>query len=87
MYAPYIVATSLVLRYTIHGLDKAKAMYKDKEGTEEILGYLEAVETLKQTRDEQQAARLIEQHKFVWEHVPTWLLNSKEVRTFNCNLP
>ena len=55
-------------------------MYKDKEGTEEILGYLEAVETLKQTRDEQQAARLIELHKFAWEHVPTWLLNSKEVR-------
>ena len=56
-------------------------MYKDQGGTAEILGYLEAVEMLKQTRDEQQAARLIEQHKFVWEHVPTWLLNSKEVST------
>lgn len=74
-------ATSVVLRYTVHGLTKAKEMYKDKEeaGLQELLEYFEAVETLKQTKDEQLAARLIEQHKFVWEHVPTWLLNSKEV--------
>lgn len=72
-----------MLRYTVHGLTKAKEMYKDEEDLQEILKYLEAVETLKQMKDEQQAARLIEQHKFVWEHVPTWLLNSKEVRFNN----
>jgi len=72
----------VVLRYTVHGLSKAKEMYKDDKeaGLQELLAYFDAVETLKQTKDEQVAARYIEQHKFVWEHVPTWLLNSKEVR-------
>ena len=47
---------------------------------EKILEYLEAVHTLKHTHDETEAANLIQKHKLVQEHVPTWLQKSKEVR-------
>ena len=47
---------------------------------ESVLKYLEAVETVKSSKDEHQVASLVEAYKLVHEHVPTWLMKSKEVR-------
>lgn len=67
----------------IKGLKVAKSEF-DSDGSaigqlRELIDYLEAVDTLKHSTDEQQVARLIEQHQLSYEHVPSIHLNSFEV--------
>lgn len=74
---------ALVLKYVIKGLKVAKSEF-DNDGSasgeqRELIDYLEAVDTLKHSTDEQQVARLIEQHQLSYEHVPSIHLNSFEV--------
>lgn len=45
----------------------------------QIMKYLDAVNEVKHTQDEQVAARLIEEHHLTQEQVPTILYMSKEV--------
>ena len=72
-----------MLRYVIKGIDQAKSDYakeKPSEAVKNVLEYLEAVEMLKHSKDDQQAAHLIEKHHLVREQIPTWMVNSKEVK-------
>ncbi|XP_014791184.1 RNA-binding protein RO60 [Octopus bimaculoides] len=74
---------ALVLKYVIKGLKVAKAEF-DSDGNatgqlRELLDYLEAVDTLKHSTDDQQVARLVEQHQLSYEHIPSVHLNSSEV--------
>lgn len=76
---------ALVLKYVIKGLKVTKAEF-DSDGNatgqlRELLDYLEAVDTLKHSTDDQQVARLVEQHQLSYEHIPSIHLNSSEVRT------
>lgn len=45
----------------------------------EVFQYFQAVETVKKSQDEQEVARLVEQYRLMREHVPTWMMKSKEV--------
>ena len=53
----------------------------DSKELEQIIKYIEAVEKAKHADKEEclMVAALVKEHKLVWEHVPTWLLKSKEV--------
>ena len=64
------------------GIKSAKEEFGKETAADEtkaVLKYLEAVDKVKHSTDEQEAARLIEEHSLAWEHVPTTLLKSKEV--------
>ncbi len=74
--------TAFILKYVIKGLAEAKKEFGDNNPPEEmgaLLHYLEAVDTVKHSKDEHQVARLIEEYQLCKEHLPTGLLNSKEV--------
>jgi hypothetical protein len=80
-----LTGVAAVLKYVTKGLQAAKT-YVEEDGathTEEarnVIKYLEAVEEVKSSHDEQLVARLVEEHQLVHEHVPTWLMKSKEAR-------
>ena len=66
------------------GFEKAKKDIETPSPEVKLLiGYFMAVELVKHTDDGVTAARLIEQHNLKMEHVPTTLLNSKEVTYTN----
>lgn len=50
----------------------------------EVFDYLQAVETVKKSEDEHEVARLIEKHRLMREHIPTWMMKSKEVIHLIC---
>jgi hypothetical protein len=50
------------------------------EELRQVYEYLRAVEMVRSSRDEHQVARLVEEHRLLREHVPTWMMRSKEVR-------
>jgi len=50
----------------------------------EVFDYLQAVEAVKRSRDEQEVARLVEKYRLMREHVPTWMMKSKEVFHLIC---
>lgn len=54
----------------------------DEGQLEHVIGYLKAIDELKNTHDEQQANRLIEAFHFLPEHLPTWFQKSNEVAQF-----
>lgn len=54
----------------------------DEGQLEHVIGYLKAIDELKNTHDEQQANRLIEAFRFLPEHLPTWFQKSNEVIQF-----
>lgn len=77
---------AVVLRYLARGLPAAAKMVEEKEAeggsieeAREALAYLQAVHEVRHTKDEQVAARLLEEHQLALEHVPSHLLRSKEV--------
>ncbi|KAH7948159.1 hypothetical protein HPB52_018861 [Rhipicephalus sanguineus] len=77
---------AVVLRYLARGLPAAAKMVEEKEAEGgsveeawEALAYLQAVHEVRHTKDEQVAARLLEEHQLALEHVPSHLLRSKEV--------
>lgn len=64
------------------GFEKAKLRYEKDDASEEtkkVFKFLAAVNSLKHTKDEQEAAGLISEHKLVKEHAPTWFSGSAEV--------
>ncbi|XP_050027151.1 RNA-binding protein Ro60 [Dermacentor andersoni] len=78
---------AVLLRYLTHGLPAAAKLVEEKEAeggsvaeeAREVLAYLQAVHEVRHTKDEQVAARLMEEHQLTLEHVPSHLLRSKEV--------
>ncbi|KAL1431966.1 hypothetical protein MTO96_013719 [Rhipicephalus appendiculatus] len=77
---------AVVLRYLARGLPAAAKMVEEKEAeggsveeAREALAYLQAVHEVRHTKDEQVAARLLEEHQLALEHVPSHLLRSREV--------
>jgi len=74
------------LKYVTKGLTAAKQHLESEPAKEvpenltDVVKYLEAIEKVRHSHDEQEVARLVEEHKLMREHVPTWLIkNSKEV--------
>ena len=82
----FFSATGLILKYVNKGFSEIQAAYADDglpSDQKALYTYLEAVHAVKQGKDEQAVARLVEQHQLSKEHVPTVLINSKEVRVFS----
>lgn len=76
----YFPAVGVILKYIRKGVKLTKDEFSGAgEGVASLLDYLDSVETVKSSRDEQLVSRLIEKHKLYWEHIPTWMHNSKEV--------
>jgi len=78
-------AIAMVLQFVMRGWKKTKEDYIQDglpDDLRSLLQYLDAVETVKHASIEegQKVAALIEEYKLVREHVPTWLLKSKEVK-------
>lgn len=77
----------VLLRYLTRGLPAAIKMVEEREAeggsvedeARDVLAYLQAVHEVRHTKDEQVAARLMEEHQLALEHVPSHLLGSKEV--------
>jgi len=59
---------------------------KADDCVKEVFNYLQAVETVKKSQDEHEVARLVEQYRLMREHVPTWMMKSKEVCGLICLL-
>lgn len=80
--SPCFTAIALVSKYVTKGWKAVRETYADREKTEDVMRvfvYLEAVEKAKHSNDEQEVARLIEEHKLEREHVLTKHLKSREV--------
>lgn len=78
-----------MLKYATNGMasvDKFMEELGDKadDCVKEVFEYLQAVETVKKSKDEHEVARLVEKYRLMREHVPTWMMNSKEVCDFVC---
>jgi 60 kDa SS-A/Ro ribonucleoprotein len=76
----------LVLKYVTKGMEAVTKYMEegdDKKPEEltQVYEYLKAVETVKKSHDEHVVARLVEEHRLMREHVPTWMMKSKEVWT------
>jgi 60 kDa SS-A/Ro ribonucleoprotein len=74
-----ISARAAVLKYVVHGLKEAKKDFGDKPEAQQVMSYLQMIEDFKHCSDEHHAARLIEMHSLLLEHIPGHLLKSKEV--------
>ena len=78
-----ITAVGVCTKYVVKGIEEAKKEFGTDNASEEIVAmvkYLEAVETVKHTSDEQVAARIVEEYQLCKEHIPTVFANSVEVR-------
>jgi 60 kDa SS-A/Ro ribonucleoprotein len=75
-----VSATAAVLRYVVHGLKEAKKVFGDKPEAQQVMSYLQTIEDFKHCDDEHHAARLIEMHSLLLEHIPGHFLKSKEVQ-------
>lgn len=80
------IGVDFILKYVTKGLTAAKQHLESESAKEvpdslgDIVQYLEAVEKVKHSHDEQEVARLVEEYKLMREHVPTWFIkSSKEV--------
>ncbi|CAH1785455.1 unnamed protein product [Owenia fusiformis] len=74
--------TSVILRYVVKGLEATKKEYLKEDSPsniQELISYLEVVDTVKHSGDKQQVARLIEEYDLAREHVPTSMLNCREI--------
>ena len=76
-----LAGVALVLKYLAKGIEGAKNLVVDDSSGDvrEILDYLQAVDAVKHSSDDQHIARLVEQHHLTREHVPTPMLQSVEV--------
>ncbi|XP_063234744.1 RNA-binding protein Ro60-like [Bacillus rossius redtenbacheri] len=72
-------AKAAVIRYAMFGLKDAREKFGDRPEAQQVLAYLQAVEDLKHSQDEQQAARLVEIHGLTRQHVPAHFHKSREV--------
>jgi len=73
-----------VLKYATSGMasvDKFVEELGDEadECVKEVFKYFLAVETVKKSQDEHEVARIVEEYRLMREHVPTWMMKSKEV--------
>lgn len=80
----FTVGVELVLRYVTKGMDGVKAKMEDdklsfSDDAKSVYEFLKVIEQVKSCHDEHTVARLVEEHKLMHEHVPTWLMKSKEV--------
>ena len=57
---------------------------KADDHVKQVFDYFQAVETVKKSEDEHEVARLVEKHRLMREHVPTWMMKSKEVCDLIC---
>jgi len=78
-----------VLKYATSGMasvDKYVEELGEKadDCVKEVFDYLQAVETVKKSRDEHQVAGFVENYRLMREHVPTWMMKSKEVCDLIC---
>ena len=75
---------NIVLKYATSGMasvDKFVEELGDEadECVKEVFKYFLAVETVKKSQDEHEVARIVEEYRLMREHVPTWMMKSKEV--------
>jgi 60 kDa SS-A/Ro ribonucleoprotein len=82
-----VPASAAVLRYVVHGLKEAKKDFGDKPEAQKVMSYLQTIEDFKHCTDEHDAARLVEMHSLLLEHIPGHLLKSKEVREVRHRCP
>lgn len=71
-----------IFKYVTKGLAAAKEHLTDKKSDElqDVIKYLDAVERVKHSNDEQEVAHLVQEFQLSHEHVPTWLIkDSREV--------
>lgn len=71
------------MKYVTRGLAQVVKDYANDGLTselKEVLQYLRDVELVKHSHDEHQVAMLVEKHQLSFEHIPTWMRNSAEVR-------
>jgi len=78
---------NIVLKYAAGGMasvDKYMEELGDNadDCVRDVFEYLQAVETAKKSHDEQEVARLVEKYRLMREHIPTWMMKSKEVFCF-----
>ncbi|GLG97094.1 60 kDa SS-A/Ro ribonucleoprotein [Gryllus bimaculatus] len=73
------VAMKAVLKYVMKGIKEAREEFGGNPLAQPVLTYLQAVEDFKHSKEEEWAARVVEQHKLCLEHVPPQFIKSKEV--------
>jgi len=78
-----------VLKYATSGMASVEKFMEElgdkaSDCVKEVYDYVQAVETVKKSKDEHEVARLVERHHLMWEHVPTWMMKSKEVCDLIC---
>lgn len=74
-------AHACVLKYVVKGLDECWPVFVDQGPVvEDLMQYLQAVDSVKVAVTEGEVVRHIKQYKLVREHIPTKYLNSKGVR-------
>jgi len=80
-----------VLKYATSGMASVDK-YMEELGenaddcVKEVFDYLQAVETVKKSEDEHEVARLVEKYRLMREHIPTWMMKSKEVCDLICSI-
>lgn len=70
------------MKYLVKGIAEAKSAYSEDELNDEIKevkAFLEAVEEVGKSEDEQRVAALVGEHKLLLEHVNSRWHKSKEV--------
>jgi len=75
---------NIVLKYAASGMASVDKFMEElgenaDSCVQEVFEYFQAVETVKKSQDEHEVAVLVEKYRLVREHVPTWMMNSKEV--------
>ncbi|XP_033096025.1 60 kDa SS-A/Ro ribonucleoprotein-like [Anneissia japonica] len=70
-----------VFKYIFKGFEETSRLYAENENEtiKDVMNFLNAVETVKNSTDTVTVAAFIEEHKLVREHIPTKLLKSTEV--------
>lgn len=74
-----IPARDAVVKYVVHDLKRAKALCSAKEGTKEVLDYMQKVEDIRHCEDPVVAAAIVTRDHFTLDHVPAHFLTSQDV--------
>ncbi|KAK3590251.1 hypothetical protein CHS0354_041329 [Potamilus streckersoni] len=72
----------IIIKFVIKGLEAAKKLQEElgnHVNLQHVIEFLEATEKARKCADEKVLIQLIDEHSLVREHIPTSLLNSKEI--------
>ncbi|XP_071155861.1 RNA-binding protein RO60-like [Mytilus edulis] len=71
--------TAIILKYLVKGMEELKKLGEQPENVQKVVDYLKTIHSVRNSTDEHQVARLIEQHHLGKQQVLPALLNSKEI--------